>query len=260
MNINLLRLSALITILLLGYLFITREYSAPAHPHVLIVGTAAGYAPFVSINQDGAYEGFDIDVANALAQTMNKQLAIKDLGSMSALLVALEQGSIDAIIWGMSITADRLEKVAMVHYQGATTDAYPLIFWQTIPEGITSIADMQQAIISVEQASAQDSALRAYTHIRTLPVEKVDDALLNIQYGKAHAALVEPAIARKFKAKFPEIKILDVPLTTSDVVHGIGIVLKKGRTQLITQVQQAVDTLKAQGRIAELEQTWDIAS
>lgn len=37
-----------------------------------IVGTAAGYAPFVSINQQGEYEGFDIDVANALAKQMER--------------------------------------------------------------------------------------------------------------------------------------------------------------------------------------------
>src|SRR5207249_4261464 len=66
----------------------------------LVIGTAAGYAPFVSINKQGEYEGFDIDVAQALTKKMGKKLVLKDLGSMTSLFMALEQGSIDAIIWG----------------------------------------------------------------------------------------------------------------------------------------------------------------
>src|SRR3989339_1035987 len=69
----------------------------------LTVGIAAGYAPWISINQSGDYEGFDIDVIKQVAATMDQTLILKDLGSMSSLLVALDQGSIDAIIWGMSI-------------------------------------------------------------------------------------------------------------------------------------------------------------
>ena len=93
-----------------------------------IVGTAAQYAPWVSINEQGEYEGFDIDVAQALAKTMGKTLVIKDLGSMASLFMALEQGSIDVIMWGMSITKERLQRVNMVRYSGETITTYPLLF------------------------------------------------------------------------------------------------------------------------------------
>ncbi len=95
---------------------------------VLIVGTAAGYAPWVSINEYGNYEGFDIDVMQEVAKKLHKKLVIKDLGSMTSLFMALEQDSIDAIIWGMSITQDRLQKIAMVRYQGDTLVHIPSYF------------------------------------------------------------------------------------------------------------------------------------
>src|SRR5438552_12919514 len=125
----------LILLLLTGiaaYLLLTTP-KTPRSTNELIVGTAAGYAPFVSINPHGDYEGFDIDVANAVAKQMGKKLVLKDLGSMTSLFTALNQGSIDVIIWGLSITQDRLQKVAMIHYQGSPTNSYPLIFWQKIP-------------------------------------------------------------------------------------------------------------------------------
>ena len=227
-------------------------------PKVLVIGTAAGYAPFVSINYQGEYEGFDIDVANALAKQMNKKLVLKDLGSMASLFTALDQGKVDAIIWGISITQDRLQKVAMINYQGDITDSYALIFWKTIPEGVKTISDMKGKIVCVEPASSQESVLSKYNFINKLQTEKVDDALLNIQYGKANAAFVEPAIARKFKNKYSEIQILNIPLESEDQVQGAGIAIKQDNKDLIKQMQDVIATLKSTGVIAKLEQKWNM--
>jgi polar amino acid transport system substrate-binding protein len=225
---------------------------------VLIVGTAAGYAPFVSINQQGNYEGFDIDVAHALARTLDKKLEIKDLGSMTSLLIALEQGSIDAIIWGMSITQDRLNKFALVHYQGRDTKSHPLIFWKNIPAGIKGLEDMKGMTVCVEPSSAQSAILDKYKEILIKSTEKVDDALLNIQYGKADAAFVEEAIARKFCRKHPEIKTLDIPLPPENYEYGIGIVIKKQNQDLINQIQYAINQLKQDGTIKKYATKWDL--
>lgn len=225
-----------------------------------IVGTAAGYAPFVSVNPSGEYEGFDIDVAKAVANKLNKKLVIKDLGSMTSLFMALDQGMIDAIIWGISITQDRLAKVAMIHYQGSTVTSYPLLFWKTVPADIQSLTDMHGITVCIEPGSSQDGVLSQYPQIRTLQVDKIDDALLQLQYGKADAVFVEPAIAQKFKNKYPEIQSIDMPLASADQVHGVGIVVKKNKETLIAELQQAVATLKSTGIIEQFAQTWDIPS
>ena len=256
MKIKLL-LGACILIGIAGMFYFT-TIDEPKVANTLIVGTVTGYAPFVSVNQQGEYEGFDIDMAHAVADTMGKELVIKDLGSMASLFTALQQGSIDVIIWGMSITEDRLQKVAMVHYQGEATRSYPLLFWDKIPEGVMSIADMQGKTVCVEPASSQEAVLRTYSAVTMLPTERVDDALLNIQYGKADAAFVEPAIAKKFKAKYPNIQILEVPLSAEKCEQGVGIVIPKDKTALIQDVTDAVAILKADGTVARLEQKWGI--
>lgn len=240
-----------------GYTLFSPKTASQDTTH-LIMGTVTGYAPWVSTNPEGELEGFDIDVANALAKQMGKQLTLKDLGSMTSLFTALDQGKIDAIIWGMSITQNRLKKVAMIQYQGEITTSYPLLFWNKIPADIKSIDDMHGKTVCVEPASAQEAALRPYDFINQLPTEKIDDALLNIQYGKADAAFVEPAIAKKFKNKYPEIQILDVPLNPENQVHGVGIVLRKNDTLRIAQIESAVAALKTAGIIKQLEQKWDM--
>src|SRR5690606_9920450 len=97
-----------------------------------------------------------------------------------------------------------------------------------------------------------------YQNINILPTEKVDDALLNIQYDKADAALLEPTIAKKFKKKHPEIQILDIPLDLQDQVQGIGIMLKKNNQILATQINNAIANLKKEGIINFYENKWDI--
>ena len=85
-----------------------------------------------------------------------------------------------------------------------------------------------------------------------------DDALLNIQYGKADAAFVEPAIAKKFKNKYPQIQILDIPLTPENQVNGVGICIKKNNTKLIDEVTNATQQLLEDGTIEKFEKKWDI--
>ena len=266
MKLNYIVISAIIIAALGGYYWYKKSSALQSDTKnngtdngLFIVGTTAGYAPWVSINQSGEYEGFDVDVMHALAKQMGKKLEIKDLGSMPSLFIALNQNKIDAIIWGMSITQSRLEAVAMVKYQGDVENSYPLLFWEKIPDGVTSIAEMAEKTVCVEPASAQDAVLSKYPLIIKMPVEKVDDALLNIQYGKAAAALVEPAIAKKFKNKYPHIQTLDVPLDSEDQVQGVGICIQKNKNALIEQVTEAVNVLRENGTIAEFEKKWNIA-
>lgn len=249
---------ALLIIFIISIYIFFKKITHEEKNNTFRIGTSADYAPWVSVSEQGEYEGFDIDVINEVAKKINKKLIIQDLGSMSALFLALEQGKIDVIIWGISITQDRLKQLAMVRYQGDTITSFPLIFWQKIPTNIKSINDMKDMTVCVEPSSSQDTVLSKYDFINKKFTEKVDDALLNIQYGKADAALVEPAIAKKFKNKYPEIQMLDVPLAIENQVYGVGICIKKNNTELINQIQQAINDLNKEGFIKKFESKWDI--
>ena len=62
-------------------------------------------------NVAGAYaEGYDVQIARILADQLGKELVIVKL-SWDGLIDALNQGQIDAIIAGMSPTAEREEQV-----------------------------------------------------------------------------------------------------------------------------------------------------
>lgn len=224
----------------------------------LVVGIAAGYAPYISINEQGTYEGFDIDVIQAVAQQMGKELELKDLGSMAPLMIALEQGSVDMIIWGLTITQARANKLAMIHYQGEPMTTNPLVFWGETPREVTTLADMRGKTVCVEPSSLQADMITPYPDIIILPTEKIDDAFLNLQYGKADAALLDPEIAHKFKNSCDDINIIDIPLPNAMHTQGVGIAIKKDNTTMINAVSDAVTQLKALGTIQKYQTKWNI--
>lgn len=226
-----------------------------------VVGTTSGYAPFVSLDEKGEYVGFDIDLAKSLANKLGYTLVIKDLGCMPSLLLALKQGKIDAIIWGMSITQERQKQMEMIYYQGEKVTSMPMLFWKEIPEENASLelfAIDPTAVVCAEAGSYQESVLQKVPGIRLKQVEKVMDAILELKYGKARAMMIDPALVLGVTERFQEIKVLDVPLSDEDQCLGNGICLNKANGPLAERLTAIVAELQADGTIKQLETKWNL--
>jgi len=223
----------------------------------LVVGTSSGYAPYVSLDAGGRYEGFDVDFAEELGKKLNRKIVLKDLGTMPSLLVALQQKKVDVLIWAISITEDRMKKMDMVYYQGEKVREMPFLFWKKVPEGIKSIEDLRFAV-SVEAGSFQENVLKKYPKVKLKQVEKITDAVLEIRYGKSGAAMADPSIVSKLKAQYPEIQVRYLPLKPEDYSLGNGVCINKANQDLAEKVRKAAEELIAEGKVAELEKKWKI--
>jgi polar amino acid transport system substrate-binding protein len=227
---------------------------------ILRVGTAAAHAPFVSINAHGTYEGFDIDVIQHVADLLDYRIELIDCGSMTPLIISLQQQKVDCIIWDISITPQRAQYITFVPYQGTPTTYYVLLFWQRLARTITSIDDTRGLTICVEQGSVQDTFLSKYKDRITIQyVEKIEIGLLMIQQGKADALLVEPAIATNYTDRYPkDIITCSIPLPPEEISAGAGIGVHPTSSLLATEIATAVNTLKTEGTLALLEQKWGL--
>lgn len=222
----------------------------------LVVGTTSGYAPFVSLDSQGKYEGFDIDVAELLAKKLGRKLQIKDCGSMPSLMLALKQEKVDVLIWAISITEERQKTMEMVYYQGEKVTEMPFLFWKEIPANINSIGDLKQ--LCVEAGTFQEAAVKKFPNVKLKNVDKITDVLLELRYGKSAAAAVDPSLVTRFQTQCPEIKVLKLPLAPSEQALGNGICISKKNEALAKQVKQAIAELTAEGKIAELEKKWNL--
>lgn len=240
---------------LLALLFFTQIF---AEEKPLIVGTTSGYAPYVSLDKNGNYEGFDIDFAEQLSKKLGRKLVLKDCGSMPSLLLALHQKKIDVLIWGISITNERMKKMEMVYYQGEKTTEIPVLFWKKIPQGISSIEDLSKYTVSVEVGSFQESILKRYPTINTKQVEKITDAIMEIRFGKSDAALTDPSLVEILKAQYPDLQVIYLPLKPEEYSLGNGIAINKQQQELVDLVKKATQELITEGKVAELERKWSL--
>lgn len=236
-------------------------FTANARADEFVVGTTSGYAPYVSINSAGEYEGFDIDIAKALADKLGRRLVIKDFGSMPALILAIKQNKADALIWSISITQERQKQMTMIYYQGEKVSSLPLLFWGEIPENVNKLEDLANlpnAVISVEAGSFQENVLLDVPGLTLKQVDKVSDAILELKYGKSRAALIDNSLKPIYMKKFPKLKSLTITLPESKQSMGNGICLNLNDRDLIAAVQKAVDELWREGTIARLEAKWKL--
>lgn len=228
----------------------------------LVVGMASGYAPYVSLNERGEYEGFDIDLANMVAQRLNRKLVLQDLGSMPSLLVALKKKKIDAIMWAMSITEERQKDMDMVYYQGEIETQIPFVFWGKVPENLSKIEDLRNisnCTVCCEAGSYQDSILNQYSGIKVKYVDKISDVLMELKYRKAQTAAIDSSLIQRVKTQYPEIKVAYLPLPQKQQSFGNGICLNKEVPNLTQSIKDVVVELTKEGKIKELEEKWGLS-
>lgn len=132
----------------------------PAEDNTFVVGMEANYPPFnwsqlndnngaIQIGDSMEYAGgYDVEIAKRVAEGLGKELVIVK-SEWDSLIPSIETGKIDAIIAGMSPTAERLESidfsdsyydsqlVMVVHSEGPYADA-------------TSLADFEGAKVTAQ--------------------------------------------------------------------------------------------------------------
>lgn len=227
----------------------------------LLVGMMSGWAPFMTITPKGTYEGFDVDVAQELAQRMDKKLVIQDLGSLASCFVALEQKKVALVLSGLDITKKRLKTLAMVRYTGQDVTHFCLLFWNTIPKNVLLIQDFRAlpgSVFCVESGSAQEAFLDQFDFITKKRLPSVIDIVLDLKFGKSVATLLEPRVAARLKRKNSEVRVLEVPLPEGFQVYGCGIALKQDNTALTTQVTALIEDMRIDGTLKKLEQKWQL--
>jgi arginine transport system substrate-binding protein len=229
----------------------------PSH-EILVIGLQSGYPPFEFIDPSGKIDGFDVDLANILAEKLQKTLVIKDM-EFEGQILSLKQGKIDLILSGMNITPDRLKEILLVPYHGDDMEAFSLIFWNEIPEGVKSIEDialLSHSAISVQSGAVSETYMNHYPNIPVKSFQGALGPLMDVKYGKSTANLVEKDVAEYLKKQHPEIKILNVPVPKEEAILGFGIGIKKENQALFQQIQMIIQELKASGELKQLDDKW----
>jgi polar amino acid transport system substrate-binding protein len=132
----------------------TKAASSVPNPLVFCVDTT--YPPAESI-VNGKAQGYDIDIANAVAKQLGSTAQIKTTG-FDVIISALKQKKCDAIISSMTVTPERAKQV---HFSPYVNVGAFLMVKKGNPSHITDLASLSGKSAAVEAATTELAGLQA---------------------------------------------------------------------------------------------------
>ena len=86
-----------------------------------MLGTDPTFAPFEFKGPDGQIQGFDIDIARAVAKDLGVKLEIRAVGFGALMPQSVTSGRVDVAMSGITITAERARVVGFsgAYYRSA---------------------------------------------------------------------------------------------------------------------------------------------
>lgn len=253
-------LCAIICVASILYLRRNQSRSLPS-ADTLVIGMMSGWPPYMNIDGQGQYVGFDVDVANTVGKQLGKKVEIKDIGSLATLFLSLEQGKIDMIFSGLDITEERKRRMTLIPYVGEDTTSIYVVFYKQVPQGIKNlndIAKISRAVVCVEANSTSDKLIDLYPSITKKQLKSMSDMVLDVRAGKSMAFIAEPPVARRLFKKDPELKSIQVSLPKELRIYGCGIAIKKDNEKLASSVASAIKILRSSDQLEILEKKWTL--
>ena len=218
-----------------------------AEVKTLTFGTNAEFPPFEFIASEGVidtYDGIDMAIAKQIAEENGMQAKIENL-EFDSLIVAVQNGQIDAAIAGMTIKPERLESVDFsIPYYKATQV-------MIVKEGsdIKTAADMADKKIVVIQGYTGESCVKDMG-FKYEAFKKGSEAILELVNGKCDVVVIDSATAKNYVADNPGLKIVE----DADAFEGeeYAIAVKKGNKELLDQINATLEKMLADGTIEAL--------
>ena len=220
----------------------------------LVVGTCADYPPYEwHLIKDGKDEiiGFDIDIAQAIADELGVELEIKDM-DFDGLIPALSTGKIDMIIAGMNPTDERKQSVDFTDIYYTQKDA--LVIKSEDAENIQSENDLKKASLATQKATIQETyLLENFPDAALQSVPKWNTAILSLVTGKVDAVLMVETVAKQYVEQNEGLEIAGFDVAS--MPNESAIAVAKDNKDFLDAVNDILDEMKESGQIEELMRT-----
>ncbi len=221
---------------------------------VLKVGMSGNQPPMTMTNREGGLMGFDVDIAKALADAMKVKLEIVPM-PFSELISALEQGKVDIVLSGLSITPGRTEKVSFVGPYMMSGKS--ILTKNSVLAKIEASQDFNRKELKLVALSNSTSAsfVRAVApDAQLIEVASYDEGVAMIMDGKGDALVADMPVCVLSVLRYPEagLTTLQRPLT----VEPVGIAVSKNDPQFFNLVDNYLRAYEKTGILAKMREKW----
>ena len=219
-----------------------------------VIGTIDAYAPMAFLDASNNNVGFDIDLANAVAEYLgvDVQLHIMDWDSK---MVLLNNKDIDVIWGGMSVTEERKKQVVF-------TDAYLnnlQVIVTAADSDINSKADLAGHILAWQMGSSADNAIKNDPIYAEISEERtynsMAEAFMDLANGRVDAVVLDSIYFNYYATESgtaDQYKVLDDNFGTEDIAVGCRL----GDVTLSEKLNEALNVVKASDEGKAIAEKW----
>ncbi len=247
------------------------------HADKIKIGTEGAYPPWNSKNEAGKLIGFEVELAYTLCRYIGEQCTIVEQ-DWDGMIPALIMRKFDAIMAGMSITAERQKAISFS--QGYADEVASLAVMKgssleglDTPAGInltkpnsdakkalkTLTAALAGKTVCVQTATIHqnflDSGDVGKVNVRTYKTQ--DEVNLDLAAGRCDAALAAAVAFSDYAEKSGKPVVLTGPTFSGGAFgNGVGVGIRKDDTELLKKFNRAIDQARKNGDISRIATKW----
>ena len=214
----------------------------------LVVGTSADYPPYefhTEINGEDTIVGFDIAIAQAIADDLGVQLKLVDM-SFDNLLMSLANGEFDMVIAAMSADEERMKTT---DFSDPYLESKNLVLVRSEDAGKYSGTDDLMGAKGGAQTGSKpyERCLTYCGEENTVGLAKVQDLIMELRAGKLDVVFLDYMTVLTYAAVNEDLEALDVNIPSSEL--GYCVAIQKGNTELVEYVNSVLAELQEAGAI-----------
>ena len=214
----------------------------PDRSNKIVMVTEATFPPY-EFREGGRIVGIDVDLMQAVAQEIGKELVVEDM-SFDSVISAVVTGKADVAASGITVTEDRKRQV---NFSLPYVEAKQVII---VPENsaVKEAKDLKGKRIGEQHGTTGDTYVTK--HIQE-PERFPNGALAvaALEAGKLDAVVLDGEPSKVHVSMRRNLKILDTPLTTEEY----AVAISKKNVKLLEQVNAAIKKMKENGKLAEIK-------
>lgn len=220
---------------------------------VLRVGMST-FVPWAMQDKSGNFIGFEIDVANRVAQEMGVKADFIPT-KWSGIIPALLTGKFDIIIGGMGIRPERNLKVNFsipYDYTGMSIVAH-----RKLAAGFKKLDDFNNPSVSIASRTGTTAAAAAKRFMPKAKLRLFDDesqAIQELLLGRVHAVVASAPLPAFQTIANPDKLFL--PLKEDFTREPIGFAIRKGDFDSMNYLDNWIRVTEAEGWLKERKHYW----
>lgn len=218
----------------------------------LVVGMSADYAPYeyhALIDGEDKIIGFDVDIAQAIADDIGVELELKEM-NFDALCESVQLGKIDMTISGMTPKPDRKKAVDFSEIYYKAEQAF--LVQASNKDKYKTLADLEGKKIGAQMGSIQADIAEGIKDSNVKLLADVNTLILELKNGNIDALIVEAPVANLAVTANTDLAVGEEIVEDSEGGSAIG--MPKDSPELVAQVNSTLKKLADEGKIDEFVQ------